>query len=398
MTTETLRATEPRDLLATIPFLLGFEPSRSLVALSLRGGPRRVGAVARLDLPAPGEAADPLAERLVAHLRRDRATETVLVVYDEDCEAHHEMVDAAEQALQTSGIPLLDVWLVADGRYRSLRCAGECCPAEGRPLDELRSSRLAAELTWRGLAVAKRRSCAILDLAPAAPSRLVAVESFAVRHRPPAPGTDGRRRPTWAATALAGWRTEVARARASCEPDADQAGDRPSDLGDSDGRSGYLVGAETAGLLLAALDDVAVRDAVMLTCVPGSETEPERFAVEAVPTPRTERLFDLVFSTGAGVAPRACDVQAASLVLASLVRQATGARAVPPLALLAWLTWWCGDGGSSLQYLERALEAEPSYRLAVLLQTSLERGVAPGWVEQERRDGEPSVDSGRSAR
>ncbi|HEY0697556.1 MAG TPA: DUF4192 family protein, partial [Micromonospora sp.] len=44
------------DLIASVPYLLGFHPSESVVVVAMRG--RRVTFVARADLPAPGSPAD----------------------------------------------------------------------------------------------------------------------------------------------------------------------------------------------------------------------------------------------------------------------------------------------------------------------------------------------------
>nr|KEP22393.1 hypothetical protein DA06_00705 [Georgenia sp. SUBG003] len=62
-TTQTVRLTDSRDLIAHIPFRLGFHPAESAVLVTLRltpRGSREVGLVARMDLAdlaGPGTAA-----------------------------------------------------------------------------------------------------------------------------------------------------------------------------------------------------------------------------------------------------------------------------------------------------------------------------------------------------
>ena len=73
-----LKVSGPRGLLAVVPSMLGFHPQESVVMLCLHGPRRRVGPVARVDLP-PGRDR-PLAEHLAEHARR-YADEVVVVSY-----------------------------------------------------------------------------------------------------------------------------------------------------------------------------------------------------------------------------------------------------------------------------------------------------------------------------
>ncbi|TGJ97173.1 DUF4192 domain-containing protein, partial [Actinotalea fermentans ATCC 43279 = JCM 9966 = DSM 3133] len=61
-----------------------------------------------------------------------------------------------------------------------------------------------------------------------------------------------------------------------------------------------------------------------------------------------------------------------------------GAQA-PALTLLALLAWWDGDGVLASDRLAAALDADPSYRLALLVERALDAGLAPGWARQQGR-------------
>jgi len=50
--------------------------------------------------------------------------------------------------------------------------------------------------------------------------------------------------------------------------------------------------------------------------------------------------------------------------------------------LLATLAWWQGDGARAAVLLGRALRDDPTYRLAQLLRSALEAGLAPGWARR----------------
>ncbi|HEY8717893.1 DUF4192 family protein, partial [Pengzhenrongella sp.] len=79
----TIRVREPRELLALLPYQLGFRPQESAVAVALRAPRGRVGLIARVDLPDLGDVLNgpQLARGLVSHLVSDGARRAVLVIY-----------------------------------------------------------------------------------------------------------------------------------------------------------------------------------------------------------------------------------------------------------------------------------------------------------------------------
>src|SRR3954453_13294539 len=80
-----LRLREPADVLGAIPFLLGYHPEDSLVALGLSG--RRYAFAARTDPPALGAPAPPLhdqVEYLTGVMLRQSVDGVLLVGYGSD--------------------------------------------------------------------------------------------------------------------------------------------------------------------------------------------------------------------------------------------------------------------------------------------------------------------------
>src|SRR5207237_2687116 len=75
-----LKLRSPLDIIDAVPYLFGFEPADSLVALSLRGKRSRLGLMARADLPLPEIAADS-AREYVGYLKRDKALHAIVVFY-----------------------------------------------------------------------------------------------------------------------------------------------------------------------------------------------------------------------------------------------------------------------------------------------------------------------------
>lgn len=87
MTTK-IQVSEPQELLALIPYQLGFEPQESLVVVSLQGSRQRIGLIARCELTElSGPHGSRMAETLIDHCLSDRAQKLVLVFYYDHLES-----------------------------------------------------------------------------------------------------------------------------------------------------------------------------------------------------------------------------------------------------------------------------------------------------------------------
>jgi Domain of unknown function (DUF4192) len=140
-----IRLTAPSDVLAIVPYLLGFQPSESVVMLLIRRG--RVALTVRVDLPAPG-AAGHLAAEFGRLAEQHHARELILVGYGADADSARKVLGVLAADLEPYGLG--DV-LYADGRrWWSLRCTAGCCPADGRPYD-LSTHPIAATAVYAGL-------------------------------------------------------------------------------------------------------------------------------------------------------------------------------------------------------------------------------------------------------
>ncbi|WP_282945009.1 DUF4192 family protein [Cellulomonas endometrii] len=275
-TRRALRLDHTRELLGLVPYQLGFEPRDSVVAVSLRGPRREVGLVARVDvadLLCPAGAG--IAAGVAGHLASDGATEVVVVVYDDAgdprepgrgmrCDGTARAVRAA-QVTRAACVRVGDVavWLVTQGHYLGLDCRDRgCCPPGGRPLEDLAAGELAGHLVGR---LVGRRD-------PVLPSRddVGAIAPAAAGPRRSASAARSRwtdlllrsTRPvdvlTWRQRSLGTWRAALTAVQESrSEVDAEDVGTVP---------------AAALGRIEAALDDPALRDAVLLTLVqPGTD-------------------------------------------------------------------------------------------------------------------------------
>ncbi|MCV2396474.1 DUF4192 domain-containing protein [Actinotalea sp. M2MS4P-6] len=355
--TTTIRTDSPRELLALVPYQLGFRPSESAVVLSLRRG-TRVGLVARVDLAdlASPQTGPQVARSLVGHLLADGAGVAVLVLYTaEDLQADPstgrravaQLADAADGLL-----PEPDCWVVGPGGYHALECPDRaCCPEGGRPLAELEGTRVGAEMVLLGAAVAGSRE-ELATLPDASPTARRAARRAAQRwERRGGDAIEHGQVHRWRRDGLALWRSLLG---------AEEHG------------------ATDLGRLQAALDDVLVRDAVLLDLVPGRTRLADR-VVAGWTGDEVGEALGLIVDPGRGVAPPAGRIEDA----VELLRQVAGHRpraAVPAISLLAMLAWWTGDGAKAAVLVQRALATEPGYRLARLLEEALTVGMPPGWV------------------
>ncbi len=409
----TIRTREPRELLALVPFQLGFHPSDSAVVLSVRAARSRIGLVARVDLAdlADRRAGPQLARALVGHLVADGARRAVVVLYtDADLQgdgaagprrraaglvALDHLQDAAEQALGA-----LDPWVVGPHGYYALGCTDRaCCPAGGRPLTDLQGTRIGAQMVLEGLQVAGSRDD-LVRLPSTSPAARKSARRAQLRWRArglAAVGTADLHR--WRRAGLAHWREAFGQAQAGLgggrdvgdldgEQEPGRSGEEHEEheeqgrgsLPASFGSCGWQPsGPAVVGRLLAGLEDVLVRDAVLLTFVPDADRVADR-VVAGDATADVGTALRAIIDPVHGTRPDRRRTVAARTVLEHLVAHTGRDGHAPALTLLAVLAWWEGDGARAGVLVDRALTAEPNHRLAVLMDDALRAGMPPGWV------------------
>ena len=354
----------PGDLVSLVPYLVGFRPRRSLVVLSLRGERLRCGLTARFDLPrepdvasdGSDEAGPPdlsaFAEEVAECVLRDEPTQVALLVYDHqpwmpgDRPWQH-LVDALEDAFEGEGVPVKEAAYVGEERFWSFTCGSSaCCPDAGSRIADVRSSPAAAAFVMLGRAPLDDRDDLVRRVAPRGPVTTSAVAGVAQREL-------GRRAEAEAlgACAVIEWQTEVLRTFADVVARS-RAGE-PSVTGDE------------AGLLVAGLLDVQLRDEVMESCTAWLQAMP----------------YDRARETGPS-RPCRYDEDPVTAVLLELSTMSDGDLAVAPLTLLAAQLWGAGEGALANAAVERALTIDPDYRLALLLGQVLRAAIPPAWAER----------------
>lgn len=135
--------TSPHDLLAAIPFLIGYHPQNSLVLVALKD--EAVGMAMRVDMPSDLQASG--YDLLASHFLRESADGAFVVAYvGQGAVDPENVLINTSAALVRAGIDIKESLIVRDNRFRSMLCSDlTCCPPEGSVVPDLDSSRIAAE-------------------------------------------------------------------------------------------------------------------------------------------------------------------------------------------------------------------------------------------------------------
>ena len=435
---EHLKITGPEDILGFIPHSLGYWPANSLVAMTLQG--KRLGATLRVDLPEPSRCRGPalaaFARTVRDYLEADEEADGALLAIfsaPEDAADGGEpgageagdsggdvpddgvspslarLLRELERTLGAAGLPVRDAWLIGERYWRNAHCTDpSCCAPPGRPIEEIKNSRLNAELVFRGSSVG------------AAPGR-------SLPGRPAAVGTPAPDEPA-ALEAEQGWTRKFSgrwRNRAQFHAVLDvwervlDASNGPAARNTAGRQSaGVPAGALPAGLagyLRATLCVATWRDAVLVMAAAGraaAEAGAEEFGVfdagpdEPAPLPELGGFPLAAPAPGpapgeaatAGEPPGYGDVLLGLLppvpdwarlagldrVLARLGGCGGGEAKAAALTGRGWIEWCRGRGSFADALFTEAAAEQPGYRLAELLAELGRRGTLCGWAR--RRD------------
>lgn len=368
----TVRSTA--DLIAAVPYLLGFHPTDSIVVVAMRD--RRVVFAARADLPganasagapsagadspagvdspaggapaggappdaAPGPGAQEVAEYLTMVVERQGVQSVTIVGYGVPSLVTP-VVDALRAAFARAGRHVLDALRVTDGRYWSYLCDNpECCPPEGVAFDQ-DTSQIAAAATYAGQVALPDRATLARQIAPVTGADRESMRQATTRAM------------TRLSTLLDG------------VPPIEPVGDR----------------------IMRGVGEPAVRDALDRYRYGGRLTDDEVawLTLLLVHIPVRDHAWQQVERE---------DFQLA--LWTDVLRRAEPDLVPAPACLLAFAAWRLGQGALASLALERALQARPDYSMALLLEDVLRRGVPPSTLDGWPDPAEPEDRSRRSS-
>ena len=138
----------PHDLLAAVPFLIGYHPTNSLVIISVKDDVLEMAM--RIDFP--NNPSTEAFQLLATHLKRDQAEAALIVAYEPtDSNKGESVLREIAEVIAKTDIPIRELMLVREGRWRSLLCHDQsCCPLAGNPIEDFQNSRIAAEQVANG--------------------------------------------------------------------------------------------------------------------------------------------------------------------------------------------------------------------------------------------------------
>jgi hypothetical protein len=324
-------------MVASCAPLLGFTPQDCIVAF-VTGVPGRAGPVlVRVDLPS-SEGIPRWAERIAASIAGTGGRSVALVAWTD-------APDEAQRILLSSTAPLdllaadllehrmgLVTVLSTNGRvYWSHDCPDDACCARAWPLDPSVVAEVQAEYVYAGYAPLPSRADLAASLVPDR-RRAPQVAQRLTSRKPVAD------RPRWQDVELnyATWLLVP----------GGPADARRSRTGAGDRLVGAPVPARVAARLVRALDDLQVRDAVLLRLIECPVRDPGAW----------QRSLDL---------------------LADVVRCAPPGHRAPSATLLGILAWMTGEGALATVALQAAESDRPGYRLAALTAEVITRGTDP---------------------
>ena len=287
----------------------------------------------RVDYPSdlPGSAYDLLA----SHLQRDESTGALLVAYIPSGRSDGEVVlkDLAD-AMGRIAVNVDESLLIQNGRFRSTLCSdSQCCPADGREVPAIDSSRIAIEHVFAGRAMPFANIEALTEsISPLVISEdekwISRITKFAVSDK---------------AKNL----TKLQRDGATAV--IDLAGEFALGRGTDD--------LELVARVIGGLSDIQVRDFAL-----GSHTDED---------------LDTYF-----------------LMWRQLMRMAPVGYVAPIASLFAALAYESGDGALAHRGLDRALADSNGYSLALLLRRVFTAGWPPESFAAMRRELHPKVCTG----
>jgi hypothetical protein len=323
----TVRIGSPAAVLAVVPHLLGFIPSKSLIVIGA-GPPRdRINVTLRFDLPDPpnARAAREIAQHAVSVLTGQQQAMAVVIGYGPGSLVTP-IADAVRRAARRGGLELRDVLRVEQDRYWSYLCRNpDCCPPQGVPIDPRHPA--GAAMDAAGMAALPDRATLAASIGP-----LGGLARRSMR--------DATRRAETHAISLFGQVSRSGRSRDARRLVLQEALSAVTDALATYRQGGKFVTDDQVAWLALALTSLRVRDDAWAR-------------------------MDADFR------------DAHTRLWTDVIRRAEPTYLPAPACLLAFTAWQSGNGALANLALDRALAADPGYSMALLLRDTIDAGAPP---------------------
>jgi hypothetical protein len=324
-----VQISSPASLLAFVPYLLRFQPHGCLVVVGTHGPRAQGGLTVRYDLPDPAD--QNLSDQIITHaasvLAAQHLEAAAAVGYGPDA-----LVTPPAKALRERapefGVHVSELLRVEEQRYWSYLCEDpECCPPEGTPFNVDDHPSIAA-IAASGAPVLASREELAASLAPVdgETGDLMYTATRAAEER---------------ATRLVA-RVGKASVRQAIAATGVEA---VIEAVDTYRRGGQMPPGDALAWLSVMLRELRVRDDAWARMDPGYKEAHLRLWTD-------------------------------------LTRLARPGYIAPAASLLAFVAWQTGNGALANVALDRALDENPQYSLALLLRQALDSGAPPSMARK----------------
>jgi hypothetical protein len=323
----TVRVGSPAAVLAVVPHLLGFVPSKSLIVIGAGPPLDRINVTLRFDLPDPPSTrmARDIAKHAVSVLTGQRQALAVAIGYGPG-PLVTPVADAIRESARRTGLQLRDVLRVESGRYWSYLCRNpDCCPPQGVPLDPRHPA--GAAMDAAGVPVLPDRAALAASIGPLGGITRTSMQA-------------ATRRAETHAISLLNQVSRSGRTRDARRLVLREGLSAVSDALATYRQGGRFVTDDQVAWLALALTSLRVRDDAWAR-------------------------MDVDFR------------DAHSRLWTDVVRRAEPTYLPAPACLLAFTAWQSGNGALANVALDRALAVDPGYSMALLLRDTIDAGAPP---------------------
>jgi len=339
-TKSTVNIKTTSDLIASIPYMLGYQPTDCLIVVCVQSDDQ-LGLIARTALnDLTGQDLVKSAELISVRAKENNTKFAFIVAYynkkDHTDNSISTLIAEFQYQLENQGIPY-DPWTVTDGQCQSIYTG------ETYPMNNLTENLAATDLAK--LPVAESRDHAY-QIKPAPEARIKntrkIVTSWITSYQMRADTTQ------WFDDSIQCWLKLN-----PSQPNVEKLG-------------------KIAGALYVNKE---YRDTILLGIISDNYNKPSE--------ERAQKTMSGLLDPDQALLPDPAKLAKPKEKLQSLISHTAGKYQIAPLTLLALLYWWEGYGGQARFYIDQANKIDHDNTLRTLINHLIERGIAPGWVQAQ---------------
>ena len=357
METKTLRTDNGLDVVASVPYQLGFRPKDSIVIIGVKPPKGRLGMMSRFDLSPIQQAGAgrEIAKQLIQYVKADGGNGAFVIRYGkpEDPPAKQDAAMRAVVQEFSKRLTKVACWDVTNNRVVPLHNSSLEEMGPGFTDADLASTKMAATMTSLGMTFQPDRA-ALADLPE--------VDRDSARRAQRCQRRELDKIQLMRADALLDWRLDQLKRWRSWLERLVEAGESCDQVD---------LPAIELGHMGALICEQTGRDAVMAAII----NEVEGADVLAAEGYFNEQVFDNLAAPNKKIDQRYCDAAPRLLELVA-AHQSQSFKACT-LSVMAWFAWWHSDGARAEVLAEAALALPDPPKMAAMIKDFVQIGALP---------------------